>query len=587
MKSKSLLWQAQLGYLALLALALTGLLLAVLQALFGYVQEAKAKDLHLKLVLATPGLIWFLEDASGLEGEMGELANLLQARLQLVDPQGKVLADSTGKAGGTVAASWPLAPHRHWQVRVTGWTRGLLIAAERVNAKDRPYLVATQQISWGELLDARLLGPSLLAWMLIFGLAAAASWIWIWRLLLPIGVIRQGAQALAQGELGTRLHAGGSFEAEALCEDLNHMAATLSQRLGQLTDRQRQLEAIFTGIDEGLILLDGASRVLNANPAAARMLEFSSAFALGKPLVELHRHTQLVELVTQALANKQAQEQELELLHSGRRIRAATLPLKLAQEPEGAMLLVLRDLTQIHRLERIRKEFVANVSHELKTPITSIQGFAETLLDGAMEDPEDRERFLQIIHRHALRLSSIIEDLLSLARIEESALGGALQRSPKLLAQLAEQALHLVSAKAEQKGIRIQIHCPPDLEAWMNADLMEQCVTNLLDNAIKYSEANTLVELTCQTQGPEVLLVVADQGEGIPEPDRERIFERFYRVDKSRSRATGGTGLGLSIVKNIVTLHQGRIWVEPNNPRGSRFCLSFPLVAPPGPLATG
>ena len=249
------------------------------------------------------------------------------------------------------------------------------------------------------------------------------------------------------------------------------------------------------------------------------------------------------------------------------------------RDPAGrgiGAVIVLNDVSRLRQLENMRRDFAANVSHELKTPIASIKGFVETLLDGAMHNPDDAERFLRIIARQADRLNAIIEDLLSLSRIEKEGEAADIVLQAAALQETLTAAIHNVEGKAAERGIAIQLSGEPNLEAKINAPLLEQAVTNLLDNAIKYSEAESRVELNVSARGGEILIEVCDRGCGIAEEHLSRLFERFYRVDRARSRKLGGTGLGLAIVKHIVLAHRGQVAVESTPEVGSIFTIHLP-----------
>lgn len=237
-------------------------------------------------------------------------------------------------------------------------------------------------------------------------------------------------------------------------------------------------------------------------------------------------------------------------------------------------------MAHLKQLEDLRREFVANVSHELKTPVTSIRGFAETLRDGALDDPARAKPFLEIIAAHSARLATIIEDLLQLSRIEQAGEGGqaiAIERGP--LRPALESAIEVCAASAAEKRIDLRLSCGEELAADINAPLLEQAVVNLVDNAIKYSGEGSSVDIEAAAAGGEVRVAVCDRGEGIPTEHLSRIFERFYRIDKGRSRAKGGTGLGLAIVKHIAQLHGGRVTVESAVGEGSTFTVIFPIDA--------
>jgi two-component system phosphate regulon sensor histidine kinase PhoR len=243
---------------------------------------------------------------------------------------------------------------------------------------------------------------------------------------------------------------------------------------------------------------------------------------------------------------------------------------------------VLHDVTELRRLENVRREFVANVSHELRTPVTAIKGFVETLREGALDDRPRAERFLDIVARHADRLQAIIEDLLSLSRLEQEEEASELLCVETALVDVLHAAIQDCAVKAEAAQIEVSVACKPQLHAYINAPLIEQAVVNLLDNAIKYSKTGSTVWIEAAQDGPEILIAVRDQGVGIPQQHLPRLFERFYRVDKARSRDHGGTGLGLAIVKHIALAHGGRVAVTSAVGKGSTFTLHLPGM-PPAP----
>ncbi len=250
----------------------------------------------------------------------------------------------------------------------------------------------------------------------------------------------------------------------------------------------------------------------------------------------------------------------------------------LEGRPIGAVI-VLNDVTDFRKLENIRRDFVANVSHELKTPVTSIKGFVETLLDGAMDDPVDSDRFLRIIAKQADRLHAIIEDLLALSKIEQAEDAEALALTPVPLKQLLDSAAATCQSSARDRQIEVRLECPPELYVQVNPLLFEQVLVNLMDNAIKYSETEHQVNVVAAAVAGEVTISVSDQGCGIADEHLSRIFERFYRVDRARSRKLGGTGLGLAIVKHIVQAHHGRVTVESTVGVGSTFTIHLPQPA--------
>jgi len=268
---------------------------------------------------------------------------------------------------------------------------------------------------------------------------------------------------------------------------------------------------------------------------------------------------------------------------SGRTLRVEASVAGGQRENEACAVLVFHDITAVRRLEKVRKDFVANVSHELRTPLTSIKGYVEALLDGAKDDPEQTLRFLEIILKQTDRLNLILDDLLQLSQIESGQV--LFKRDPISLSEVVDRTVALIKPLADKKGHTVTVAMPADLPPVLgDPERLAQVLTNLLDNAVKYTPANGSIHVTAHIAGdlPQrmVELRVTDTGLGIPEADRPRVFERFYRVDKARSRELGGTGLGLAIVKHIVEGHGGRVWVEGNQPIGSRFVVWLPAAAP-------
>jgi two-component system phosphate regulon sensor histidine kinase PhoR len=289
------------------------------------------------------------------------------------------------------------------------------------------------------------------------------------------------------------------------------------------------------------------------------------------------RLSELQRFVVGALSSGEPVEKDLVLYGEAERIvRAHGTPLRDAEGKRVGVLIVLNDVTRLAKLENIRKDFVANVSHEIKTPITAIKGFVETLQEGQSQDPEDVQRFLGIIHRHVDRLEAIVEDLLSLSRIEKEAETEEIPLEDHPVRVVLARAVQACEGKAASRKIRLELDCAESLTGRVNPHLLEQAVVNLIDNAVNSSEEGKSVTVKAQEKEQDILIQVQDQGSGIERKHLERIFERFYRVDKSRSRKLGGTGLGLSIVKHIVQAHGGRVSVESRVGVGSIFTVQLP-----------
>lgn len=405
------------------------------------------------------------------------------------------------------------------------------------------------------------------------------SW-WISRRISrPLETMKQGVERFARGELETRLQVGGSEEVRRLAEAMNRMAAELNDRIHTVLRQRNEIEAVLASMVEGVLAVDVDDKLLRLNRAAGEMLGVGSQQVVGRPVQEVIRKVDLQRFISTTLNSQQPVEQDL-VLHGAqdRFLQAHGTRLLGAGGRQLGALIVLNDVTRLRRLETLRSDFVANVSHELKTPITAIKGFVETLLDGAIEQPEDAQRFLGIIVRQAERLNAIIEDLLDLSRIEQESEREQVPLAPGNIHALLGSARQICLLRARQEGVQVSIECPADLVATVNAPLLEQAVTNLVDNAIKYSSPGGEVILTAERCGNELVIKVADQGCGIAEEHLSRLFERFYRVDKARSRKLGGTGLGLAIVKHIVQAHGGQVKVRSRPGHGSLFSLHIPQL---------
>jgi two-component system phosphate regulon sensor histidine kinase PhoR len=363
---------------------------------------------------------------------------------------------------------------------------------------------------------------------------------------------------------------------------MNQMAAHLDDRIRTVLRQRNEQEAVLASMVEGVLAVDLEERILRLNRAAGRLLGVRPEQAEGRRIQEVVRKADLQRFVARALANREPVEGDIVLrdAEEGERfLQAHGTVLRGAQGQEIGALIVLNDVTRLRRLETLRRDFVANVSHELKTPITAIKGFVETLLDGAVADPDDAQRFLQIITRQADRLNAIIDDLLDLSRIEQEAEKGGIPLARGALRPVLEAAVQACSMSAREKPLQIVLHCSGELAAQINAPLLEQAIVNLLTNAIKYSEPAGRVVVDAAQFGDKVMVKVQDWGCGISPEHLPRLFERFYRVDKARSRKQGGTGLGLAIVKHIVQSHGGEVVVHSTPGQGSTFTLILPAVS--------
>jgi two-component system, OmpR family, phosphate regulon sensor histidine kinase PhoR len=390
--------------------------------------------------------------------------------------------------------------------------------------------------------------------------------------------IARGIRRVGSGDFRPPEPAYFQGDLKEVARALAEASAGLAASFQRLTNERDFSAAVLTSMTEGVAVVDDRERILFANRGFADAVGVAED-CRGLPLLEVVRHSSLIEAVHSALASAETVRAEVEFGTVRPRTFAFTAAPVTTAEAGGAArgaVLVLHDVTEIRRLERVRRDFVANVSHELRTPLTTIQGFAETLLGGALDDPKARRKFLEIIRDHAVRLGRLTDDLLKLSAIE----GGSMtfRMEPVSLPQLIEHCIEAVSLRAKAHGLEIVHDSSGPLPQVRGDSLrLEEVLKNLLENAVQYTPSPGTIRVTAAPEGERAVLCVEDTGIGIPSTDQQRIFERFYRVDVARSREAGGTGLGLAIAKHIVEAHSGRLWVESELGKGSRFYVSLPV----------
>ena len=390
--------------------------------------------------------------------------------------------------------------------------------------------------------------------------------------------LREFSRRVAEGDFRALPGDGSGDALEMLGASLNQTAARMDRAIRTLTEERNLSSAILGSMVEGVAVVNGAERLVFANQGFADILELDVPPKSGSALVEIVRQTEMIEAVRQVLAGEPRVEAEIVTGTLRQHFFAATVAAVRAGETSGAVV-VLHDITELRKLERVRRDFVANVSHEFKTPLTAIQGFSETLLAGAIDDPQNRERFLGIILEHSRRLARLTDDLLKLSQMDADRLELEIRRVS--VAELIESCLETAQHRAAEKDIRVylsQSNELPDIAG--DRRRLAEVLQNLLDNATQYTLPGGRITLSAEVRDADVVFTVSDTGIGIPKADQSRIFERFYRVDAARSREAGGTGLGLAIAKHLVEVHGGRIWVESEIGQGSQFNFSVPIFDP-------
>jgi two-component system phosphate regulon sensor histidine kinase PhoR len=521
-----------------------------------------------------------------LEALVKKLGRATGTRITVVLPSGEVVADSDADPGvmenhadrPEIAAAMGGRVGTAERESPTLRTGMLYVAIPIVERGSIVGVVRAALPSTSAELELRTLGTRVgLSAAVLSILAAAVSLVVSRRLSRPLEEMKQGALRFARGEFGKALPVPRTEELGDLAESLNRMAAELDVKMSALEQQRAQEEAILTGMVEGVIAIDARERLIAMNRAAGVAFGVDPAAARGRALREVVRNTDLHRLAALALESAGTVEANVAIVTGGERsLQARGAALTDAAGARVGAVLVLNDVTRMRRLETMRRDFVSNVSHELRTPVTSIRGYAETLLDGSVGGPDEARRFLSIIAKQAERLESIIEDLLYLSRIEQDAGEARIATEDAAIADVLRAAVESRRELASGKSIAVALHSAEGVRAKVNVELLEHAVANLLDNAIKFSEPGTRVEIDAAVSGTEVVIRVRDRGCGIAPEHLPRIFERFYRVDKGRSRELGGTGLGLAIVKHIAHAHGGQVSVESAPGRGSTFEIRLP-----------
>ena len=400
------------------------------------------------------------------------------------------------------------------------------------------------------------------------------------RFARPLVALSETARSISQGHYDRRLEVQGRDEMGTFARAFNLMTSQLQQRIETITDDRNKLLAVLTSMVEGVVAVDRGRRVLHMNAVAGEILGSDPEGAVGESIGSITRVQEIVTALEETIQTTVDRQQEIVLPgHPQDRIlEIHAAPIRGGEGELAGAVIVLHDVTQLRRLEGVRRDFVANVSHEMKTPITVIRGIVETLLDDPPVERDTRTRFLGKVKLQTERLSSIVSDLLTLARVESS--HQAIDRNPLDLRDAVRESARALTASAESREVGLDIETPSDpvpvLGDWSSLRLV---VDNLLDNAVKYTRPGGRVHVRLSLEGESALLEVRDTGIGIEKQHLERIFERFYRVDKARSRELGGTGLGLSIVKHLVRAHAGEVMVESLLGRGSTFSVRIPVVS--------
>ncbi|AFS78326.1 alkaline phosphatase synthesis sensor protein PhoR [Gottschalkia acidurici 9a] len=399
------------------------------------------------------------------------------------------------------------------------------------------------------------------------------------KVMEPVKKLTITTKKISTGNYGRRIYSKTDDELDELSENFNIMSEKLEETIGELQDNNTKMKAILTSMLNGVIALDNMNRIILMNPAAEEMFGVTEDIIKGKHIIEVIRNEELGEFVKGLIANNRSIDSEIEIYTPEYKILSFHSNLiRLGNDPNKiiGVVIILQDITDIRKLENMRKDFVANVSHELKTPLTSIKGFVETLKSGAAENPKIRDKFLDILDIEANRLTYLIQDLLTLSEIENK---NTLKEDEKINIQdNIDQVLEMLEELAKKKGIEIVKNISDKLpDIYGDIGWFKQMIINLVDNGIKYTPENGIIKINAYNDKVNLYIEVSDTGIGIDKEHLPRLFERFYRVDKARTRQVGGTGLGLAIVKHIVLSFNGYVDVKSELNKGTKFTITIPL----------
>jgi len=584
----SLFSKLMVSYLvvALVTLAVVGI--AISQLFANYFYTSKERELGRKGQEMARIVAVYLEkgQTQPMELLINTVGTFLDARLTVIDKEGLLLGGDSGFRGLPQLSLTAEEAKQVLEGKIIS-KRGFVLRSEQMMLSVTVPVQINNEVAGALVLTAPVSGMAATVnavRLLIFYAAAGVVFLsallgfWLSRSISrPLSQMSEVTREMARGNFRQRVEVTSSDEVGRLAEDFNYLAGSLDQTISALSREKGKIENILTNMTEGVLAVDGSGQVILANGAVSRTLQVDAAEILERPVSELSCCPGLAGLFSEVVLSGEPCSAEFKVNEGKTFIIAHLAPLRETVGGSYGAVGVLQDITELRTLEQLRRDFVANVSHELRTPLTSIQGFLEALMDGTIGESQPRDRYLKVIHQETLRLNRLIHDLLDLAIIESGKMRWEL--NPISVSDLAARVLFKLRPLVEQQQVKVDLDIPADLSLMLgNEDRIEQVLTNLLENAVRYSLPGGAITVKAVEEKGSITVEVADHGPGIPPEDLPYIWERFHRVEKSRSRSLGGTGLGLAIVKQIVEAHGGLVRVRSEVGRGSAFSFALRVV---------
>lgn len=588
MKRKRLLWQIYPSYLLIIIVSLIAVTYYSSNFYQDFFLHQTYEDLKSRGEILKHGIIDLISKPNQLDQFLKRAGKDSNTRITVIFPSGLVVADSDEDPVN-------MENHKHRPELINAFQGKVSSISRHSDTLDQEMMYVALPIEKDNVVQAVIRTSisissiddnirKVIYQIIVYGIFIAifASIVGFFiskKITRPIEKMTKGAEFFSRGDLSRKLVIPDSKELAGLAQALNSMASELDDKIRTAIQQKNELDSVLSSMQEGVIALDRDDNVISINPSAADIFHVNQEDVHGSKIEESIRNNSLLQFIKDAQQSQTTIERDIILFNNTvkRIVYLHSAPLRDAQHQLIGLLIILNDVTKLRQLENIRQDFAANVSHEIKTPLTSIKGFIETLLSESNISREERIRFYEVIERNVSRLNAIIDDLLQLSQIEQIEDRNQLTLIETDLSDVINNSVQACTEKANEKEITIEKKHNSEKKIKADPQLIEQALINLIDNAIKYNPEKSHIVIETQTGESEIVLNVSDNGPGIAKEHLNRLFERFYRVDKGRSRKLGGTGLGLAIVKHIVMAHKGKIEVQSQPKKGSVFSIHLPF----------